>query len=98
MLPNDDVLIVDDGFPKFVRLNRPNVSKRNWNLSRSLIGKFLNTEKLTLCEPGPNSRCCGRRSRTRKLSGAIGYKSATVKAVASMHPIRCPRPQSAVGV
>ena len=35
IFPNEDVLIVADGFPKFVRLNRPNVSKRNWNFSRS---------------------------------------------------------------
>ena len=53
MLPNDDVLKVDDGLPKFVWLNSANVSKRNWNFSRSLIGKFLNSEKLTVSAPGP---------------------------------------------
>ena len=56
MLPNDDVLNVADGLLKFVWLNRANVSNRNWNFSRSLIGKFLNNEKLTVSAPGPWSR------------------------------------------
>jgi hypothetical protein len=29
IFPKDDVLMVADGLPKFVWLNRPNVSKRN---------------------------------------------------------------------
>ena len=53
MVPKDDVLMVALGLLKFVRLSRPNVSKRNWNLRRSLMGKFLNTETLAVCEPGP---------------------------------------------
>jgi len=56
MVPKDDVLIVALGLPNFVRLNRANVSKRNWNLRRSLMEKFLNTETLAVCEPGPKSR------------------------------------------
>src|SRR5258708_31793144 len=92
MLPNDDVLMVEDGLPKFVWLNKPNVSKRNWNLRRSLIGKFLNTEKFTAWELGPWSRLRPALPYA-KLVGLMGYRSATVKAVASMHPTRCPRPQ-----
>ena len=32
MFPNEEVLIVDAGFAKFVWLNNPKVSNRNWNL------------------------------------------------------------------
>ena len=55
-VPNADVLMVADGLPKLVWLNKPNDSKRNWNLNRSPIGKFLNNEKFTDWVPGPTSR------------------------------------------
>ena len=56
MLPNDDVLIVADGLLKFAWLNSAKVSKRNWNFNRSLIGKFLKSEKFTVSAPGPCNR------------------------------------------
>src|ERR1700722_4510155 len=92
MVPNAAVLMVDDGLAKFVWLNKANVSNRIWNFNLSLIGKFLNTEKLTVSAPG-RWRMLRPAFPYAKLVGLIGYKSATVKAVASMQPTRCPRPQ-----
>src|SRR3954454_15146552 len=97
MFPKEDVLIVDAGFAKLVWLNNPKVSNRNWNLTLSVIGKFFAREKFTSAAPGPR-RILRPALPYAKFAGLLGYRSATVKALASMHPIRCPRPQSAVAV
>ena len=65
MLPNEDVLIVAAGFAEIRVIEQTERLEPELELDVvSLIGKFLNTEKLTSARRG-HAGCCGRRCRKR---------------------------------